>query len=182
MGETLAKSAPTTERETVWILDTSAVMSGDWSPRAPHCLAPPGVAAEFSPGGRTYAAWQRLQAAGLRVQTASDGAVEEVREHAKRLGETRLSATDLEVAALARTQSRSAPSVVVVTDDYALQNLLEHMGLSWQGSRERGIQTLRVYRLRCAGCGRWYDADADHEEGGECPVCGSSLRRRRTKS
>lgn len=178
----VAKPTSKAGAEPVWILDTSAVMSGDWAPRAPSCKAPPGVASEFNPGGRTYAAWQRLQAAGLRVEAPGEEVLDEVKKQATRLGETRLSTTDLEVAALACGESERGQTVVAVTDDYALQNLLTHMGLAWQGSRERGIQDLRVYRLRCAGCGRWYDTDADHEEGGECPVCGSRLARRRMKT
>ncbi len=181
MGEPVAESGPKTERETVWILDTSAVMSAAWAARAPTCITVPGVEAELTPGGRTYALWQRLLAAGLKIQKPGEKHVERVHERARRLGETRLSATDLELAALADEKSAHGHHGVVVTDDYALQNLLTELKLGWQAGRERGIQDVRVYRLRCAGCGRWYDPDADHRESGECPVCGSKLRRRRVQ-
>lgn len=181
----MAKSAPEGPRNRVFILDTSAVLEGAWSTHAEGCIAPPAVAAEFSPGGRTWAQWQRLLAAGLKVRPPAGEALEQAREEAQRLGETRLSPGDLELIALA-LQTRSdaeeaeqGPHGVVVTDDYAVQNVLSHLGLPWQGARAPGIQERRSYRLRCSGCGRWFDPDASHQEGGECSVCGSPLRRRR---
>ncbi len=182
MHRPLTKEAPETASEASWILDTSAILNGAWSAHAVVCLTTPGVAGEFSPGGRSWAQFERLVAAGMKIQAPSAGHFTRTKKEADRLGETRLSTPDLETAALAVEKSQTGEAVCVVTDDYALQNLLTHLGLPWQGAREQGIKQVRRYRLRCTGCGRWYDPEGVHKAGTPCPVCGLKIERKRARS
>ncbi len=82
-----------------------------------------------------------------------------------------LSSTDIDVLAVALEHS-----AVIVTDDYAIQNVAAYLGLKFENGEMQGIKELRRWKWRCTGCGRYYRNYYD-----ECPVCGSSLRRVRDK-
>jgi UPF0271 protein len=103
-----------------------------------------------------------------------------VRKHAMRIGEyISLSKTDIDVAALALQLSREYDSkVIVVTDDYALQNLLYHLGVSFKPLRTMGIKKIHEYIVYCPNCG--YVSSSGDED--VCPICGSKLVKKIVKS
>ncbi len=78
-----------------------------------------------------------------------------------------LSDTDIEVLALAYQEH-----AVLITDDYAMQNVAEHLGLKWLPVHQSGITKKLRWKWRCTGCGKYYSKNY-----GTCPVCGSKLRR-----
>ena len=86
-----------------------------------------------------------------------------------------LSETDIDVAALALQARDEHGDVIVVTDDYALQELLTHLGMRFQPLRTRGIREVRDYILVCPVCG--YVSKRFGEK--VCPRCGVPLVRRR---
>lgn len=87
----------------------------------------------------------------------------------------KLSKTDIEIAALAFQLSRKSTNVVVITDDYELQNLLLYVGIGFRSLRTRGISELRVFNAYCPVCG--YTPGKPNEE--YCPLCGSKIVRKR---
>lgn len=96
-------------------------------------------------------------------------------EEARRVGEvSKLSRTDLEVASLA-LMLRDRGRVIVITDDYSLQNLLLHLGVSFKPLRTMGIRDMRRYIEYCPTCG-YVPAQPGEKT---CPLCGSPLARRR---
>ncbi len=102
-----------------------------------------------------------------------------VLREATRLGlHTSLSNTDLDVAALALQLRSEEGGVSVVTDDYALQNLLGHLHIEWRPLRTRGISRVEEYIVICPVCG--YKSEKPGEK--VCPVCGTPLRRQRLSS
>ncbi|MEM0367843.1 MAG: nucleotide-binding protein [Desulfurococcaceae archaeon] len=86
----------------------------------------------------------------------------------------KLSITDVEIAALSLQLRKEYSEVVVVTDDYELQNLLSYMGVSFKPLRTRGIEDLRVFKAYCPVCG--YTPGKPSED--TCPLCGSKITRR----
>ncbi|MCD6300559.1 MAG: nucleotide-binding protein [Staphylothermus sp.] len=96
-----------------------------------------------------------------------------------KIGEhTSLSQTDISVAALALHYKSLGYKAIVITDDYALQNLLFHLGISFKPLRTIGIREARRYKVYCPKCG-YVPRDP-----GEiiCPICGSKLEgKKRTK-
>jgi UPF0271 protein len=60
-----------------------------------------------------------------------------------------------------------------VTDDYAMQNVAEHLGVVVEAIARDGITEQRDWRFQCQGCGREFD---DHRD--RCPICGSDLSRK----
>jgi len=113
-----------------------------------------------------------MAAGRLVVAKPSGESVERVKAKAVEIGESiSLSATDLEVAALAWELSLRNRDVVVFTDDYALQNLLAHLGINVYSIRTRGIKRKHVYIVKCPVCG-FVSRDLKLKK---CPVCGSPL-------
>lgn len=97
--------------------------------------------------------------------------VNNVIEKAREIGEyVSLSKTDIEIAALALKLSRWG-RVIVFTDDYALQNLLLHIGIPFKPLRTMGITLKRRYVIICKNCG--YTSVKQDEK--TCPICGAKL-------
>ncbi len=111
----------------------------------------------------------------LRVEEASRESVEEVVEIAKRTGDIhKLSKTDISVLAKALDEVKKGNEVVLVTDDYAIQNVAMKLGIKFEGIIQSQISKEFKWVKVCKGCGRRIDSDV-------CPVCGSEAVIRRVK-
>lgn len=88
----------------------------------------------------------------------------------------KLSKTDLDIVALALQLQGLYSNVVVITDDYELQNLLVYLRVSFKPLRTTGIHELRVFVAQCPICG--YVPSKPGEE--MCPFCGVKILRKRT--
>ena len=88
-----------------------------------------------------------------------------------------ISHTDIDVLALTLDISSSGRSCTIVTDDYAVQNISDKLGISFKALTSKGIKYQFQWRLSCPACGRTYPKEF---KGGICPVCGTHLRRRVT--
>lgn len=105
---------------------------------------------------------------GMRLETPSDEAVRTVRKAADETGDASvLSETDVRLVALAHEEK-----AVLVTDDYAMQNVASHLGIETRGAGKDEIEEERDWRYQCAGCGRVYD------EQKRCEVCGAETTRK----
>mgnify|MGYP000144321892 CR=1 FL=1 len=90
---------------------------------------------------------------------------------AKSIGEhTSLSKTDISILALALQYSLYG-HVIVITDDYALQNTLLYVGIPFKPLRTTGIKQFRRYTVICPTCG--YVSSNIGEK--TCPLCNSKL-------
>jgi len=96
---------------------------------------------------------------------------------AVKVGEVGLSKTDIEVAALALQLKDSNYKVVVITDDYALQNLLAHLCIEFKPLRTKGIDKKIVYEVYCPNC-NWKLTVSYGKLVTKCPRCGMKLSRR----
>jgi len=102
--------------------------------------------------------------------------MDEVREAARDSGDLSvMSETDVEVLALALQVREEGEEPVVLTDDYAVQNVASRLGLEFEGLGQRGIEEEFEWEWFCRGCGRVFDSRRE-----DCPVCGSGLKRRRS--
>jgi UPF0271 protein len=128
-------------------------------------FAPPSVVDELT-DVRSRCRLEALLASGLSVVSPS---AESVRRVAAAAGETgdliRLSPADTDLLALSLDLG-----AVTVTDDYAVQNVAQRLGLGVRGILQ-GKARPRRWKFRCPGCNRRYSA------AGTCPVCGSLLSR-----
>ena len=94
----------------------------------------------------------------LRVEEASRESIEEVVEVAKKTGDIhKLSKTDIRVLAKALDEMKKGNEVVLVTDDYAIQNVAMKLGIKFEGIIQSQISKEFKWVKVCQGCGRKID-------------------------
>lgn len=103
-----------------------------------------------------------LEVISLRVEPAGEEYIQRVVEAAEKTGDIyKLSETDIKVLAKALEYG-----AVVVTDDYAVQNVAKNLGLKVERILQRGIKKEFKWIRVCRGCGRKTRSEI-------CEVCGS---------
>lgn len=108
---------------------------------------------------------------GMEIRPPIPASVRKAREASIKSGDERvLSDTDLDLIALALDVRGT-----IVTDDFALQNTARVLGLSVRSIIQRESAP-REWRIRCIGCGKYFDQMPS--KAGDCPVCGSALKRK----
>lgn len=116
---------------------------------------------------RSKGRFEALSASGLIVSESLPAGLEAVRDAASSTGDLPvLSDTDTGVIALAYDLG-----AVLVTDDFAVRNVAERLGVRTLPVAQRKSKARR-YTFRCTGCGRY------SKEPGICEVCGSELKRK----
>jgi len=109
---------------------------------------------------------EALRAKGLTVASPSEESVKRVAAAAGETGDFgRLSPADTDLLALSLELG-----AVIVTDDYAVQNVAQRLGVGVMGILRRRARP-RTWKFRCTGCHRRYAS------AGTCPECGSPLKR-----
>ena len=112
----------------------------------------------------------QLAAAGMQVSVADVAAREQVETTSQETGDGGvLSAVDTELLALALERNAT-----LITDDFAMQNVAAALKIVWLPVETAGIARELRWRWTCVGCRQHCD-----EPHGECPTCGSELRRTR---
>jgi UPF0271 protein len=110
-----------------------------------------------------------MEGAGMHIHIPADGTVEKVRRAASETGDREvLSDTDVRLLAAAFELDAT-----LVTDDYAMQNVADRLGVDVSVIAQDGIDERRDWQFQCQGCGREFDENRDR-----CPICGSPLSRK----
>ncbi|MFD1632561.1 NOB1 family endonuclease [Haloplanus ruber] len=113
--------------------------------------------------------YDAMEGAGMHIHIPADNTVETIERAAVETGDAEeLSDTDVRLIAAAFELDGT-----LVTDDYAMQNVAEHLGVVVEVIAREGISEQREWRFQCQGCGREFD---DHRD--RCPICGSDLSRK----
>jgi len=161
----------------VYILDTRAFVVGALPPEVRELYITDGVLEEASRVARTMnRAVAHMEEGRVRSVAVDEEALRLVRKRATEIGELgKLSKADLEIAAAAVAFSGSGKKATVLTDDYALQNLLSSMNVSYRPVTHKGIAREVVYLHRCSACGKLYGRPLK-----KCPDCGSNVVRVRS--
>ncbi|MEF8848573.1 MAG: NOB1 family endonuclease [Candidatus Thermoplasmatota archaeon] len=162
------------KKDTVFVLDTSAILSGkpiDISEG--KLISPIGVSKEIRPGGRTYRNFQFLKEKKLRVRAPLEKNVEKIKEVSKKTGDLdRLSDTDLEVLALAYEIKKNRENkAVILTDDYSIQNVACELSVDFENISQKRITKKFKWFYRCSGCGKKFKKNVKR-----CPICGSKTK------
>jgi len=111
----------------------------------------------------------------LTIRNPTATSLEEVTEKARVLGDRFvLSKADRSVLALAMDLRGEGKTPVIVSDDYAVQNVAEGMSIPYQPLATLGIREKFNWSYYCPACFRRY-AQADLQV---CPVCGTKLKRK----
>nr|WP_321496885.1 NOB1 family endonuclease [uncultured Methanolobus sp.] len=113
------------------------------------------------------------QESGARVEMPEDAFREKVLQIATETKDSEeLSSTDLDILAKALEYKGNS---VLLTDDYAVQNVAKVLGLEVKPVAQKKIKDVLVWQKQCTGCRRKFDS------GDVCPVCGSPLKKRRKR-
>jgi len=86
-----------------------------------------------------------------------------------------LSKADLDVLALSLEFQRTGFSPILVSDDYAIQNVAEYSGLHYTSLMTFGIRFRFEWLLYCPACKRRYTQTPSIKR---CTICGTRLKRR----
>ena len=111
-----------------------------------------------------------LEGSGMRIHIPDPETVDRIDRAARETGDAEtLSRTDVRLLATAFELDG-----VLVTDDYAMQNVAEKLEIIVDVIAQEGIDERREWRFQCQGCGRVFDENRDR-----CEICGSDLTRKR---
>ncbi|RLI09421.1 hypothetical protein DRO33_06680 [Candidatus Bathyarchaeota archaeon] len=163
------------------VLDASAFIAGlDPFYLEGEAFTVPGVRAEVSPSHMGSLRLKLAEESGkLTVVRPGPGALEEAKKASERLGDViKLSEVDIELLALAVELKGRGYETMIITDDYAIQNVARELGIAFSPVATSGIKKGLTWVIYCPACRRRY-----HPELGlrECPVCGTPLKRKPLK-
>ena len=107
---------------------------------------------------------------GLNIQSPAKSSKHLVQQTAKQTGDLmRLSPADIEILALAiDINKEKTKEAIVLTDDYAVQNVASTLAIQFQGFSQRGIRKKFKWNYRCPGCGKQFQDSIKN-----CPICGT---------
>ena len=162
----------------VLVLDTSAFIAGYGAPVSGEVLyTVPAVKGEVKEGGLQRFRLENAEKMGkLMVREPGEEYKLEVQRVLAEMGETRvLSEADTQLLSLGLQLKTEGKVPVIVSDDYAVQNVADKLGLGIKSLVTRGIKKRYRWITYCPGCRRAFqDPPAD----GICTVCGTKLKRR----
>jgi UPF0271 protein len=161
----------------VLVLDTSALIMGlDPLGLEVETYSVPEVAEELrDQTGPSYRLTMSSSSGKMKIQPPTEDSLSEVVDHARLLGDRLvLSKADSSVLALAVDLKKSGKTPIIVSDDYAVQNVAEGMGIGYQSLSSIGIRQKYKWTYYCPACFKRY-LTGDLQV---CRVCGTKLKRK----
>ena len=158
----------------IYILDTSAILSGKpINLNDAELFTTPKISDELTPGGLDYKNFQYLREKGLTIHSASKESVKKIKDVSKETGDIgRLSKADIELLALSLDiRKKDDRDVVILTDDYSIQNVANAINIKFEGISQSGITKRFKWTYRCRGCGKEFKENIKI-----CPICGTKTR------
>lgn len=159
----------------IYVLDATALITGASEHMGGRLFTTPSVVSEVRGDEIQVARTRALLDSGAVVAAEPSGeSLAEVAHVAEELGEgLRLSSTDISLIALALDLRERSPDVLLISDDYSVQNVAEALGIKWSGLKYRGIRRGVAWEWLCPSCGERYAGPKEPT----CPECGAALRR-----
>lgn len=167
-------------KEKVYVVDSSAFIGG----YSPHLVkekqyAPVTVEEELKDQRSRSLLEVGVKSGAIIIKVPSDRGVRLAEEVAEKTGDIKiLSEVDKHVMALAFDLAAEGYEPVIVTDDYALQNVALKAGFTFKPLMRDGIRNIVKWKLYCSSCRRSYLLSYTGET---CEVCGGELKRARSK-
>ncbi len=111
----------------------------------------------------------------VKVKEPKRRSIEFILRFSRELGEDRkISIADLHVISLAYELRQEGEDVVVITDDFSIQNILSRLGIDYRAVR-RGIRRSIKWIYVCRMCGKVFK---NLPSNGVCTICGGEVYRR----
>ncbi len=148
------------------ILDTSAILSRRVSLMNGNIVTTPSVLDEIRLG--KIARYTGFSSDMMDILAPGKESLYAAKEAARATGDLHeLSSTDLDVIALCLELNG-----ILVTDDYAMQNVASRLGIEFMGADLKPIERDIKWQYRCTGCGKTFQQHVEI-----CPVCGHQTKR-----
>lgn len=162
----------------VLVLDTSALIMGlDPLGLELESYSVPEVTEELrAQTGPSYRLAISASSGKLRIRTPTSDSLREIGDKAGTLGDKiALSNADASVLALALDLLHEGRTPIIVSDDYAVQNVAEGIGIAYQSLATLGIRQKFDWIFYCPACFRRYPGGGNLKV---CQVCGTKLKRK----
>ncbi|WP_455368344.1 NOB1 family endonuclease [[Eubacterium] cellulosolvens] len=163
---------------TVYILDTSALVMGvNPSIIKGDVYSVPEVESELPSDSMAALRFATSRDSSiLLVQSPKRSSYHMVRKASLKLGESlSLSEADLQILALGFDLRLKGMNPTIVSDDYAIQNVAEHLNINYTFLATFGITYEFNWSIYCPACFRRY---VNSYTGRQCEVCGTELKRK----
>ena len=116
----------------------------------------------------------------LKLIPPEEHYIEMVENSTMQMGESEaLSKTDKNILALGLQLANENYDPIIVSEDYAIQNMARELGIDYQGLATPGIKKKIEWEIYCPGCRRTFNKSQPENV---CPICGTKLKRRPKKS
>ena len=162
----------------VLVLDTSAFVMGlNPSALTMPVYSVPEVVGELIPDSLPHTRFMAARDSGrLIMRKPTPKSITAAQKASSQVGDVGvLSSADVEVLALALELKENGLSPAIVSDDYAIQNVAEALGIEHASLATFGIARKFDWIYYCPACFRRYTVeDADRV----CRVCGTRLKRK----
>ncbi len=115
----------------------------------------------------------------VQVTEPSVESLQRVKAMAAKTGDSNaLSKTDVSLLALALDLSKDGDKVNLVSDDFAVRNVAEVLGVPLSGTNIKGEWKQITWKMFCKGCGKEYT----NPKITNCVVCGTALSKKAVRS
>jgi len=160
----------------IYVLDTSALIFGFLPTKNSQLYTTEDAVREIRKNKFSKLKIDTLVSQGLiKIVIPSRYYISKVEEKAKSLSELKLSKADKSIIALSLfLKDTQNDQIIIVTDDYSLQNVAASLGIKFKSLTVRGITKKIEWIIYCPACGK---AVRDSKEN-FCPVCGHRLKRK----
>lgn len=163
------------DKKKIFVLDTSAILSGKpLSFDDAQLVTTTNIEQEIKPGGRDYQNYLYLKEKCLILKTPPKDSLKKIKETSEKTGDIdRLSLFDAEILAIALDENKQKDvEVVILTDDYSIQNVATYLKIRFQSINQKGITKKFKWINRCRGCGKKFKDNISI-----CPICGSDTKK-----
>ncbi|MHB1908144.1 MAG: NOB1 family endonuclease [Nitrososphaerales archaeon] len=156
------------------VLDSTAFYAGvPYTNTSENLVTTPEVISEVS-NERTRSL---IALSKLNVLQGSPENFKTVKEALTRTGDNDLTSADLSVLALCLNLTQQGNEAILLSDDFAVENVASTIGIKARPLMTNGIRTVAEWVFFCPACGRKY-----RKQRAECLVCGTKIEKRLKKT
>ncbi|MGQ9624026.1 MAG: NOB1 family endonuclease [Candidatus Bathycorpusculaceae bacterium] len=162
-------------------MDTSAFLVGyDPFSISEEQYTVPNVKEEIAESSMPWVRFKTAADSGrLKIKKPAEAFLNKVKASATSLGDAFfLSETDIQLLALASELKSMGYQALVITDDYSIQNVANHMGIEFASLATFGIRRRLQWLRYCPACHKKYPANYRSKK---CGICGTELKRKPIK-
>lgn len=156
------------------VLDTTAFYAGvPYTNTSENLVTTPDVISEVS-NERTRSL---IALSKINVLQATPDAFKRVKAAARGTGDNDMSKADLSVLALCLSLTADGDEAILLSDDFAVENVASKLGIKARPLMTNGITTAAEWVFFCPACGKKYSKPRP-----DCLVCGTKLEKRLKKN